>query len=42
MNTNFRMVVAGGGTGGHFFPAQVIRNALINRGTFFIPFPQCC
>ena len=32
MSANLRMIVAGGGTGGHFFPAQVIRNSLIEKG----------
>ena len=32
MSTNLRMVVTGGGTGGHFFPAQTLRNSLMIRG----------
>ena len=32
MSKNLRMVVTGGGTGGHFFPAMVIRDALIQKG----------
>ena len=32
MTTKLRMIVAGGGTGGHFFPAQTIRKALQNKG----------
>ena len=32
MNTNLRMIVTGGGTGGHFFPAQAIRTALQEKG----------
>lgn len=32
MNSNLRMIVAGGGTGGHFFPAQAIYESLINQG----------
>ena len=32
MSTKLRMVVTGGGTGGHFFPAQTIRKALQEKG----------
>ena len=32
MNPNLRMIVAGGGTGGHFFPAQAICESLQNHG----------
>ena len=32
LTTKLRMIVAGGGTGGHFFPAQAIRKALQNKG----------
>ena len=32
MDSNLRMIVAGGGTGGHFFPAQSICKSLLNRG----------
>ena len=32
MISNLRMIVAGGGTGGHFFPAQAIRQSLIKEG----------
>ena len=32
MNSNLRMIVAGGGTGGHFFPAQAICESLRSRG----------
>mgnify|MGYP000161412910 CR=1 FL=1 len=32
MNFNLRMIVAGGGTGGHFFPAQAICTSLRNKG----------
>ena len=32
MRSNLRMIVAGGGTGGHFFPAQSIYKSLLNKG----------
>ena len=32
MNSNLRMIVAGGGTGGHFFPAQAICESLRSQG----------
>ena len=32
MNSNFRMIVAGGGTGGHFFPAKAICKSLYDKG----------
>ena len=32
MNSNLKMIVAGGGTGGHFFPAQAICESLRNKG----------
>ena len=32
MNSNLRMIVAGGGTGGHFFPAQAICESLRSLG----------
>ena len=32
MSSNLRMIVAGGGTGGHFFPAQSIYKSLLNKG----------
>ena len=32
MRSNLRMIIAGGGTGGHFFPAQTLRNSLIKKG----------
>ena len=32
MSTKFRMIITGGGTGGHFFPAQAIRTALQDKG----------
>jgi len=31
LTIKLRMIVAGGGTGGHFFPAQAIRKALQNK-----------
>ena len=32
MSSNLRMIVSGGGTGGHFFPAQAIFKSLCKRG----------
>ena len=32
MNSDLRMIVSGGGTGGHFFPAQAIMDALTKKG----------
>ena len=32
MNSNLRMIVAGGGTGGHFFPAKAIYESLCSLG----------
>ena len=32
MNSNLKMIVAGGGTGGHFFPAQAICESLRRQG----------
>ncbi len=32
MNSRLRMIVAGGGTGGHFFPAQAICKSLRSHG----------
>ena len=32
MNNKIKMIIAGGGTGGHFFPAVAIRDALIKKG----------
>ena len=32
MNSNFRMIVAGGGSGGHFFPALAICKSLRSQG----------
>ena len=32
LTTKLRMIVTGGGTGGHFFPAQAIRTALEDKG----------
>ena len=32
MSNNLKMIVSGGGTGGHYFPAQAIRKALQERG----------
>ena len=32
LTTKLRMIVSGGGTGGHFFPAQAIRKALQKKG----------
>ena len=33
MNSNLRIVIAGGGTGGHFFPALTIKQELIKKTT---------
>ena len=32
MSDRLRMIIAGGGTGGHFFPAMAIKDALIKKG----------
>ena len=32
MNSKLRMIVAGGGTGGHYFPSQAICESLRNKG----------
>ena len=32
MNPNLRIIIAGGGTGGHFFPAQAICESLRSQG----------
>ena len=32
LTTKLRMIITGGGTGGHFFPAQAIRTALEDKG----------
>ena len=32
MSNNIKMIVSGGGTGGHYFPAQVIKKALQDKG----------
>ena len=32
MPTNLRMIITGGGTGGHFFPAKTISKALQKKG----------
>ena len=32
MSEQLRIIIAGGGTGGHFFPAMAIRDALIKKG----------
>ena len=34
MNSELRMIVAGGGTGGHFFPAQAIIKSLRAEGVY--------
>lgn len=32
MSSRFRMIIAGGGTGGHYFPAQTLKESLIKIG----------